>query len=189
MHAVAPAPMRTRPATPPRCRRAVAEAAAASSKRRLACARRSRPAAVAKARLPMRSTKRTPSRASSCFTCRLIAGWVRLSRWAAAEKLPSATTSRSASSWSRLRFRISKFCFSFVSIQLISLIVKITASSPYVPVRYARAPFGLVGADLLRPFRYDADQHDLCREHPGADGALGDDGDRRRDGADRLQCR
>src|SRR5450631_1600154 len=72
---------------------------------RLAASTSSPPGTVACACLPRRSISRKPKRRSSSRICRLIAGCVRLSRRAAAEKLPRSTTSMRVRSWSKLRPR------------------------------------------------------------------------------------
>jgi len=102
MQAVAPVPRRTRPVSPRRCSAVAVMASSAA-----ACARRAEsssacPAAVGITLPPARSSRRTDKARSSSRNCWLAAGWVKLSRRAAAETLPASTTARKVRSWRRV---------------------------------------------------------------------------------------
>src|SRR3954468_23375129 len=101
--------IRTRPIHPSRNRRIVASMESHSRKTRRDASISSRPGTVACACFPRRSISFKPNRRSSSRICKLIAGCVRLSRRAAAEKLPPSTTSRRVRNWSRLRLRTQRF--------------------------------------------------------------------------------
>src|SRR4029453_8233616 len=99
MLAVAPVPRRSRPATTPRSRRSASWAASSSAKARPACSSRSAPAGVVKARLPTRSSRAVPQRASSWRMWRLTAGGLKRRLSAARDKLPCRAISRKVRTW------------------------------------------------------------------------------------------
>ena len=103
MLAVAPVPRRSRPATTPRRWWSASWAGRARRRRGPACSSSTVPARVGKARLPTRSSRAVPQRASSWRMCRLTAGWLRCRLSAAREKLPWRAISRRVRTWAGLR--------------------------------------------------------------------------------------
>src|SRR6266540_4213762 len=103
MPTVVLAPTRSVPRSMPRI---CAITSAASSRRasvRQAYSYSTWPASVSLTRLPSRSSRNSPSTASSSFTWYDTEGWLMLSSWAAALKLSCSATARKVRSWCSVR--------------------------------------------------------------------------------------